>query len=96
VARYPQVDVALADEGRYVGRWEEDAVAIYVICGAERASEETYSAMWWFCTRQTSSRFGRLNWMSAPGRRGARGALDDGGIALNEDHAPRRSSRHLS
>jgi hypothetical protein len=26
VACYPQVDVTLADEGRYVGRWEEDAV----------------------------------------------------------------------
>lgn len=26
MARYAQIDVALADEGGYVARWEEDAV----------------------------------------------------------------------
>jgi len=26
VARYAQVDVAFANEGRYIGRWKEDAV----------------------------------------------------------------------
>jgi hypothetical protein len=26
VAGYAQIDVALADEGGYVGRWEEDAI----------------------------------------------------------------------
>lgn len=45
----------LADGGR-VGRASERGVNV-----------ETYSAMGWFCTRQTSSRFGRWNWMSAPG-----------------------------
>lgn len=27
MARYAQIDVALADEGGYVARWEEDAVS---------------------------------------------------------------------
>ena len=84
MARYAQIDIAFADEGRYIGRREEDAVimifSLVYTYGSQRAEAsrvrwltrenggterelnvETYSAMWWFCTRQTSSRLGRWN-----------------------------------
>ena len=98
MACYAQIDVALADEGGYVARWEEDAVVSckfflskYIVCldgrwvgemgnlaraparvgwlmgenGRIGIGQEldvgTYSAMGWFCDRQTSTRFGRWN-----------------------------------
>ena len=95
MARDSEVHVAFADEGRYVGRGEEDAERGVVFLGYYSKGfffgmyrfllafvfvcvlfdmivwgsvwGRTYSAIGWFCTMQTSSRFGRLNWMSAPG-----------------------------
>jgi hypothetical protein len=74
VARDAEIDVALPDEGGYVGGGKEDtrgmfgflSVRILILLAMRFLGNTTHSAMWWFCTRQTSSRFGRLNWMSAP------------------------------
>lgn len=67
VARYAQVNVALADKGGDVRGRKEDPVE-KTFSRVQHDGTGTYKAMGWFLTRHTSSLACLRNWMSAPER----------------------------
>ena len=65
----------------------------------ERYSERygrTYSAMGWFITRQTSRRFDRRNWMSAPDRFHQRSRFSERMYGASTSTSTQRTHRQVT